>query len=149
MSTNFLSAFSLNTTPVGLFGLIKQRFLKRDWPKNLVAWLNDNHHLADWFTNMQCLNEAPPNLLSQLEAVSTKEWLQDFYLLRNGDVTADITPQKRLTYQQLNTFLAQSTCKTDTQIQQYLALLIKVMAKFSQHTQGENFRVDLKTGKII
>lgn len=132
-----------------LFGLIKQRFLKRDWPKNLVAWLNDNHHLADWFINMQCLNEAPPNLLSQLEAVSTKEWLQDFYLLRNGDVTADITAKKRITYQQLNTFLAQSTCKTDTQIQQYLALLIKVMAKFSQHTQGENFRVDLKTGKII
>lgn len=98
---------------------------------------------------MQCLNEAPPNLLSQLEAVSTKEWLQDFYLLRNGDVTADITAKKRITYQQLNTFLAQSTCKTDTQIQQYLALLIKVMAKFSQHTQGENFRVDLKTGKII
>ncbi|WP_234047910.1 metallophosphoesterase family protein [Pseudoalteromonas sp. LC2018020214] len=131
-----------------LFGLISQRFLKRDWPKDLVTWLNDNHYLADWLTNMQCLNEVPPNLLTQLKAVSTKEWLQDFYLLRNGDVTADITPQKRITYQQLNDFLAKSTCKTDTQTQQYLALLIKVMAKFSKHSQGENFSVDLKTGEI-
>ncbi|MBB1288785.1 metallophosphoesterase [Pseudoalteromonas sp. SR43-6] len=132
-----------------LFGLISQRFLKRDWPKSLVAWLNDNHYLADWFTDMQCLNKVSPNLLIQLKAVSTKEWLRDFYLLRNGDVTADITPQKRITYQQLNEFLAQSTCKTDTQTQQDLALLIKIMAKFSKHTQGENFSVDLKTGEII
>ncbi|MFP3747533.1 hypothetical protein SB816_31205, partial [Achromobacter sp. SIMBA_011] len=57
--------------------------------------------------------------------------------------------KRRIFYQQLSTLLEQSNCKTQTQIQQYLASLTQVMAKFSKNTQGENFSVDLKTGKVF
>lgn len=132
-----------------LIGLIEQRFLKRDWPNELVSWLDKNLYLENWFTAMQCIDSASPEMLVQLKLISTKSWLQDFYLLRNGDVTADISDKRRIFYQQLSTLLEQSNCKTQTQIQQYLASLTQVMAKFSKNTQGENFSVDLKTGKVF
>ena len=142
-------------TKMHLFGLIEQRFLKREWPKELVSWLGNNHYLSSWFVQMQCLNtqtnkDGLDNTVKHtLATTTTKAWLQDFYLLRNGDVTADITEETRQFYQKLNSPLVNGGCKTDTKIQTYLALLTSVMSKFSTHTQGKNFTVDLKTGKVL
>ncbi|MBQ4833568.1 metallophosphoesterase [Pseudoalteromonas sp. MMG010] len=131
-----------------LFGLIQQRFLKRDWPKSLATWLNKNNDFSVWFNEMQCLDKVKPALLQSVKKLTTKAWLHDFYLLRNGDVSADVSTKQRVFYQNINTFIEQGDCNVKTPIQQHLALLIKVMAKFSTYTQGERFTVDLTTGEV-
>lgn len=135
-------------TQLHLLGLVEQRFLKKDWPELLTDWLGKHDNLYDWFESMECISEADIHFINKLTTITNKQWLQDFYLLRSGDVIADVDEKQRGLYIAMNKYLAQSSCQKNTQIQQYLSTLISIMAKFSLRSQNQNMMVDLTNGKI-
>ncbi|WEZ82713.1 metallophosphoesterase family protein [Rhizobium sp. 32-5/1] len=173
----------LNASDYGTFlyehlgHLVGRRFLKREWPRDLVSLIQalsllDVAYLAgepqavatrgaiSAVERLRATPQARTRLqerfqdgasLGAMESVSMLSFLADWYRLRMAsELALDWIDEERLAlYAAVSELYQQSSSKQEGGVQARLALLFRMYGKFVSGLPSRNFSVDLSTGSIV
>ncbi|GLS26399.1 metallophosphoesterase family protein [Marinibactrum halimedae] len=142
-------------TDAHLKGLIRSRYLPKEWPKSLIRLLSQGS-MGALLTHTPCRNREVDFLKKRqnssfekiIESVSelpAYELINDFYRLRNADSIALVSEERKTYY----LFMAEQLshqCESNESAQ--LAQLLAIMAKFIQAQPSNHLYLHLDTGEI-
>ncbi|WP_289027816.1 metallophosphoesterase [uncultured Paraglaciecola sp.] len=128
-----------------LQGVITNRYLPKEWPQDLVSFLENNS-----LSTLLALNSCAPldNLANQayksIAANNALTLIYDFYRIKNADHIAAINANKKRFYLYLNQ--AYENCEVaDNQLFTQLQKLLSTLALMLQSEPSANFIIDLNT----
>ncbi len=136
-------------TDLHLQELVKQRYLKKDWPEALSQPIL-NTSVGTWLKQSRVMCPTLDSVSDDLDLAAHKgiEIIFDFYRLRNADSIALVSDQRKAFYKAVFEALTRCDIAPDSREEKY-RLLFSIMNKFIDSQPSEHLVIDLETGELL